>query len=144
MRLSTKKIIIMSSIALIVMSIVFITTETYGEDQITMQKLSGIWWTYDADDVPWAIQFNKDGTYTINLILISAGSVIESLKINNQVEGISYATPSGSSPADSTRASALATFIDLATNPRTQGVENVATKKFLTSEEQNQLNLSIY
>jgi hypothetical protein len=45
MRLSTKKIIIMSSIALIVMSIVFITTETYGEDQIAMQKLSGIWWT---------------------------------------------------------------------------------------------------
>ena len=40
MRLSTKKIIIMSSIALIVMSIVFIAAETYGEDKITMQKLS--------------------------------------------------------------------------------------------------------
>ena len=87
-------------------------------------------------------EFNKDGTYTINLILISAGSVIESLKINNQVEGISYATPSGSTPADSTRASALATFIDLASNPKIQGVNNVALKKFLTSEEQNQLNLS--
>jgi hypothetical protein len=59
--------------------------------------------------------YNVDGTYTINLILISVGSVIESLKINNQVEGISY-LPSGSIPQD--RSSALATFIDLASNPR--------------------------
>jgi hypothetical protein len=63
MRLSTKKIITMSSIALIVMSIVFIAAETYGEDKITMQKLSGTWWTYDADDIPWAVQFNEDGTF---------------------------------------------------------------------------------
>ena len=63
MRLSTNKIIIMSSIALIVLSIFFVSLETYGEDKITMQKLSGTWWTYDANDVPWAIQFNEDGTF---------------------------------------------------------------------------------
>jgi len=55
----------MSSIALIVMSIIFIAAETCGEDKITMQKLSGIWWTHDANEVPWAIQFNEDGTYRI-------------------------------------------------------------------------------
>ena len=63
MRLSNRKIIIMSSIALIVMSIIFIAAETCGEDKITMKKLSGIWWTYDSNDVPWAIQFNEDGTF---------------------------------------------------------------------------------
>lgn len=63
MRLSNKKIIIMSSIVMIVMFIVFIAAETSGENKITMQKLSGIWWTYDANDVPWAIQFNEDRTY---------------------------------------------------------------------------------
>lgn len=63
MRLSNRKIIIMSSIALIVMSIFFIDIETYGEDKIAMKKLFGIWWTYDSNDIPWAIQFNEDGTF---------------------------------------------------------------------------------
>jgi len=55
----------MTSITLIVMFGVFIAAETYGEDNITMQRLSGIWWTYDANDTPWAIQFNGDGTFRI-------------------------------------------------------------------------------
>lgn len=63
MRLYNRKIIIMSSIALIVMSIFFIDIETYGEDKIAMKKLFGIWWTYDSNDIPWAIQFNEDGTF---------------------------------------------------------------------------------
>lgn len=63
MRLSNRKIIIMSSIALIVMSIIFIAAEICGEDEITMKKLFGIWWTYDSNDIPWAIQFNEDGTF---------------------------------------------------------------------------------
>ncbi len=63
MRLSNRKIIIMSSMALIVMSIIFIAAETCGEDKITMNKLSGVWWTYDANEVPWAIKFNEDGSY---------------------------------------------------------------------------------
>jgi hypothetical protein len=65
MRFSINKIIIMLSITMIVMSGVFIAAETYGEDNITMQRLSGIWWTYDANDTPWAIQFNEDGTFRI-------------------------------------------------------------------------------
>jgi predicted chitinase len=87
--------------------------------------------------------FNPDRTYTITLILISAGSVIESLKINNQVEGISYTPPSGSSTSTSNRASALATFIELASTPVT-GSDNTsfALKKFLNADEQKQLNLT--
>jgi len=87
--------------------------------------------------------FNPDRTYTITLILISAGSVIESLKINNQVEGIEYTPPSGSSTTTSTRSSALATFIELASTPET-GSDNVnyAIKQFLNEEEQKQLALS--
>ena len=65
MRFFVNKIIIMSSISLVVMMGVFIAAETYGEDNITMQRLSGIWWTYDADDIPWAIQFNENGTFRI-------------------------------------------------------------------------------
>ena len=65
MRFFINKIIIMSSISLVVMIGVFIAAETYGEDNITMQRLSGIWWTYDANDIPWAIQFNENGTFRI-------------------------------------------------------------------------------
>jgi predicted chitinase len=87
--------------------------------------------------------FNPDRTYTITLILISAGSVIESLKVNNQVEGIAYTPPSGSSTSTSNRSSALATFIELASTPVT-GSDNTsfALKKFLNADEQKQLNLS--
>ena len=87
--------------------------------------------------------FNPDRTYTITLILISAGSVIESLKVNNQVEGIAYTPPSGSSTSTSNRSSALATFIELASTPRTGSDNtNFAIKNFLNADEQKQLNLS--
>jgi len=65
MRFYMNKIITVSSITLIVMMGVFIVAETYGEDKISMQRLSGIWWTYDANDIPWSIQFNEDGTFRI-------------------------------------------------------------------------------
>ena len=65
MRFSTNKIITLASIALGIIFVVFSAGKIYGEDKITAQKLSGIWWTYDANDVPWAIQFNKDGTFRI-------------------------------------------------------------------------------
>jgi hypothetical protein len=49
--------------ALIVMIGAFSVSDIYAEDTYTRQKLIGIWWTHDADDVPWAIQFNEDGTF---------------------------------------------------------------------------------
>lgn len=58
--------------------------------------------------------FEVDGTYKITLILISAGSVIESLKINPQSENIKYPTTT-TTGSDSIRTSALETFIDVAT-----------------------------
>ena len=65
MRFYINKSIIISSMAMIVMSVVFIYAGIYAEDKITIQSLSGIWWTYDANDVPWAIQFNEDGTFRV-------------------------------------------------------------------------------
>ena len=63
MRFSMNRIIIVMGIILVVMVGTLNGTETYGEDNITIQKLSGIWWTYDANDIPWAIQFNENGTF---------------------------------------------------------------------------------
>jgi hypothetical protein len=53
----------MSSIALIVMVGAFNISGTYADDNLTMQKLIGTWWTHDANQVPWAIKFNEDGTF---------------------------------------------------------------------------------
>jgi hypothetical protein len=90
-------------------------------------------------------EFGTDGTYKITLILISAGSVIESLKINPQVEGITQTPPTGSSLSDSTRYSALNTFIQLATTPDTKIVGdktiNLPTKDKLTEDQQKSLGL---
>lgn len=63
MRFCVNRIFIISSIALIVMIGTFNVSETYAEDNIAIQKLIGIWWTHDANQVPWAIQFNEDGTF---------------------------------------------------------------------------------
>ena len=63
MRFSMNKIIIMSNITLVIMMSVFIVAGAYGEDDIAMQKLLGIWWTPDSMQTPWAIQFNEDGTF---------------------------------------------------------------------------------
>ena len=48
MRFFINKIIIMSSISLVVMMGVFIAAETYGEDNITMKRLFGSWCKYDC------------------------------------------------------------------------------------------------
>jgi len=38
---------------------------TFGDENITMEKIQGIWWVRDSSFTPWAIQFNKDGTFRI-------------------------------------------------------------------------------
>ena len=63
MRFFMNKIFIICSIALILMIGAFNASDAYADNNITMQKLIGIWWTHDADQVPWAIQFNEDGTF---------------------------------------------------------------------------------
>ena len=64
MTFSINKIIIVMGITLVMLLGVLNGIETYGEDNITIQRVSGAWWTYDADDIPWAIQFNEDGTFS--------------------------------------------------------------------------------
>lgn len=63
MRSAINKFIIVSGVILALLMGVFDVAETYGEDNITMKKLLGIWWTTDSWDIPWAIQFKKDGTF---------------------------------------------------------------------------------
>ena len=63
MRFYIDRIFIIPGIFLIVMIGALNVSDIYAEDNITMQKLIGIWWTHDADQVPWAIQFNEDGTF---------------------------------------------------------------------------------
>jgi hypothetical protein len=63
MRFYMNRIVFVMVITLVVMLGALNVTETYGEDDITLEKISGIWWTYDANDIPWAIQFNEDGTF---------------------------------------------------------------------------------
>jgi hypothetical protein len=63
MRFYSKMFFIISGIAMIAMISAFNVSGTYADDNIAMQKLIGIWWTHDADQVPWAIQFNEDGTF---------------------------------------------------------------------------------
>ena len=63
MRFCINRTFIMSSIALIVMIGAFNISGTYADDNLTMQKLIGTWWTHDANQVPWAIKFNEDGTF---------------------------------------------------------------------------------
>ena len=63
MRFCINRTFIMSSIALIVMVGAFNISGTYADDNLTMQKLIGTWWTHDANQVPWAIKFNEDGTF---------------------------------------------------------------------------------
>lgn len=65
-------------------------------------------------------QFNRDGTYEINLELISIGSVVESLKVSTNLDSIQYLIPSGSNSVsnneDEDRPTALETAIDVLTN----------------------------
>ena len=78
MRYSINKIIIISSMVLIVMFGIFVSTEVYSEDKITIQKLSGTCWTHDANDVPWAIQFNEDGTFRITHTVLDLRNYLKS------------------------------------------------------------------
>jgi hypothetical protein len=41
----------------------FNVSDTYADDTIMMQKLLGIWWTHDSNQIPWAIHFKEDGTF---------------------------------------------------------------------------------
>ena len=63
MRLCMNRIFIISSITLIMVIGIFNSNNIFGEDNIAKQKLLGIWWTYDSNDTPWAIQFNENGTF---------------------------------------------------------------------------------
>ncbi len=57
------KKIIVSSIMLLVIVGAFIFSDTYANDTIMRVKLLGIWWTHDANEVPWALQLKEDGTF---------------------------------------------------------------------------------
>jgi len=80
--------------------------------------------------------------------MLSAGGVIESLKLNNQLEGTQYPviSNSGSASSNSIRNTALYTFTSLATQVQTTLVNDLpsypATKTLLTTEEQEALQLS--
>jgi len=63
MRFFMKAIFIISSVALILLISAFNVSDAYADNNITMRKLIGIWWTHDVNQVPWAIQFNEDGTF---------------------------------------------------------------------------------
>jgi hypothetical protein len=63
MKFFLNKTAITSSIILIAMVGAFNVLETYADDTIIMQKLLGIWWTHDANEIPWAIHFKEDGTF---------------------------------------------------------------------------------
>jgi hypothetical protein len=34
-----------------------------AQEDKTLQWLLGTWWTHDADEIPWAMQFRDDGTF---------------------------------------------------------------------------------
>jgi hypothetical protein len=92
--------------------------------------------------------FTEDGRYKISLRMLSAGGVIESLKLNNQLEGTQYPiiSNSGSDSSNSIRNTALYTFTSLATQVQSTLVNDLpsypATKTLLTTEEQEALQLS--
>ena len=57
------KIMMVSTVILLVIVGAFNFSDTYADETIMMVKLLGIWWTHDANEVPWALQFNEDGTF---------------------------------------------------------------------------------
>lgn len=70
-----------------------------------------------VDNFSW--EFTKEGTYLITLDLISIGSVVESLKINTNIDSINYPnlnTQNQSNDPDAERTTSLEVFIDTATN----------------------------
>jgi len=90
-------------------------------------------------------EFTKEGTYQITLDLISIGSVVESLKINTNIDSIKYPNPSDQSKdepndTDVERPTALEVFIDLATTIERNSSEN-PTKISFTEEEADTLDI---
>jgi hypothetical protein len=63
MKIFVNKIIVSSCVMLVVLIGAITVSDTYADDTIMMQKLLGIWWTHDANEIPWAIQFKEDGTF---------------------------------------------------------------------------------
>ena len=61
MKISMNRLLFILSITLMVVTGALIRTQTYGDDNITVKDLLGIWQQYS--EVPWAIQFNKNGTF---------------------------------------------------------------------------------
>jgi len=98
--------------------------------------------------VNFSWDFTEDGRYKISLRMLSAGGVIESLKLNNQLEGTQYPiiSNSGSASSNSIRNTALYTFTSLATQVQSTLINDLpsypATKTLLTTEEQEALQLS--
>jgi hypothetical protein len=98
--------------------------------------------------VNFSWDFTEDGRYKISFRMLSAGGVIESLKLNNQLEGTQYpiTSNSGSASSNSIRNTALYTFTSLATQVQSALINNTpsypATKTLLTTEEQEALQLS--
>lgn len=91
--------------------------------------------------------FTSEGKFKVSVTLISEGGVIESLKLNNQLEGTEYPLiDSGSDSSFSARETALGTFISLATQVQATYVNNTPTyparKLTLTPEEEAALQLN--
>ena len=86
-------------------------------------------------------KFNKDGSYTITLILITIGSVIESLKLDTSLESINFPNPnpSGSNDANTPeedRPTALEIAIDMLarTHLEKQGDTTYTSYRFSSNE----------
>ena len=52
---------IKSALILMVILCALLCVETFGQDNIAKTDLLGVWQQYA--DIPWAIQFNEDGTF---------------------------------------------------------------------------------
>ena len=94
-------------------------------------------------------EFTKSGSYLINLDLISIGSVVESLKLNTNVDNIKYTTPNTLSTPEEDRPSALEVAIDLLASTQTSFKEKDAsilvenTQAVSSLPTKTELNLAI-
>lgn len=116
--------------------------------ELTREKSSCNYDGFVGQVVNFSWDFTEDGKYKISLRMISEGGVIESLKLNNQLEGTEYpiTSDSGSASSNSVRNTALYTFTSLATQVSSTLVNGIPsyppTKTSLTLEEQTALQLS--
>ena len=63
MRYFFNKLILVLAVALAVMIGVSSFSDINAEENPTLKRLLGTWWTHDADDIPWAIKFSSNGTF---------------------------------------------------------------------------------